>query len=632
MFPTILLALIATLSLLEVNGSSVGRYNELFYGQSYRDPDLLYGQPQDIRSDEWLVATPMIVAQANNDFQPNNRNIGIGQDMDVILDVPQADWSLAFEPQNWAFFVLPLENAFALKWWLIGGLLVLGCYAFTLTLVPKKVLFAALLSLSALFAPYLQWWYQTVTLAPIYYSLFILAVAIRLLAAKTRRHRLLWASSMAYLLVAFALVQYPPFQLPCGLAVAVFLVGYVLERRSSAADSVRPAVLYAGGAGAAAAIIVAAFVVARLDVVRAIRSTAYPGRRAVDPSFDSAHVMAGFLSNQLQDMTKAVHYLGNQSESSNFLLISPFLIIPSCYLAYRQFAAGSTRPYTLLFVNALLVAFIVRTLNTVNGDSFLPSILKIVPGTRFLLAVGFVSLLQLVLLVKEQDRVAYPLLVSAIAGLGAFVVLTLVGLHVRARYPGFVGSGAKIIGLAGVMAVIFWLCISRRATAAAALLLLISLYSSYKIHPLYRGLAPLTDSALARKIREVAGPSDERWVTLDAMQYNTYLVAAGVRSYSGVYTYPQPRVWQRLDPDGRYRDVYNRYAHVVFSTSSAAGFSLVSPDRFDVRFDGCSDFVRSEIGYVLAPHAVESRCLSLVDTVEYPSVKFFVYRVGEARG
>src|SRR5262245_55415239 len=110
-------------------------YHQILNGNT-PDQNLLYGHPQAIRSDEWLVQTPFTAAQSKVDYPLVNPNIGAGFDTSIILDLPHREWTALFRPENFAFFVLPLENAFAFKWWFVSYLLVMAVYALTLVVVP----------------------------------------------------------------------------------------------------------------------------------------------------------------------------------------------------------------------------------------------------------------------------------------------------------------------------------------------------------------------------------------------------------------------------------------------------------------------------------------------------------------
>jgi hypothetical protein len=113
-FPLFLLLIVGVLTAFKLHGSSIGMYNIYFYGRGYRDPDLLYGQPRAIRSDEWLVLTPWTVSQAQIHYASNNNLYLAGQNLN-FTDAPIANWTIAFRPQNWGFLLFPIEYAFSFK-------------------------------------------------------------------------------------------------------------------------------------------------------------------------------------------------------------------------------------------------------------------------------------------------------------------------------------------------------------------------------------------------------------------------------------------------------------------------------------------------------------------------------------
>ena len=224
LFPVILTLLLLVLTAMKINGSSMGIYQSYFYG-TQKDTNIIAGKPEPIRSDEYLVDTQMTLAQSKVDYDQTNRNIGNGENMSLLLDVPYRSWSELFKPHNLVFFILPVEYAFAFKWWLMGYLLLISCYFFVLSLLPGKRLIAASIAISLLFSAFVQWWYQYVTLGPIYYSLFIATAIIHFLRQKVMLNKILFSLIITYLVICFVLVLYPPFQIPCAITLAGFTVG-----------------------------------------------------------------------------------------------------------------------------------------------------------------------------------------------------------------------------------------------------------------------------------------------------------------------------------------------------------------------------------------------------------------------
>lgn len=634
-FPAMLLVLVCLLTVFKISGSSVGMYNKFFYGTGYHDKNLLAGEPRPVRSDEWLVVTPMTVSQKHNQLRATNPFIGLdGQDMSAIGDAPHKTWDTAFTPQNWSFFVLPLEFAFAFKWWFLGLLLIASCYFFILTLMPARRWFAVFVSLALFFAPYVQWWYQTITLVTIAYGFLVLAAFIRFLNSTTRRQRLGWAALLGYALTALVMAQYPPFVLPVLAVVVACGVGYYLEQWKTQRADWKRTLAYLGAIAAGVAVVVIVFVLTRLDTLKLEASTEYPGKRAAELlDLNWWHLFGGFLSAQLQALDRAVHYFSNQSEASNFITIAPFLLLPSAYIlykSYRQKGKQRARHYSLLFINILLVLFAVRFTVEVTGNGALSSLARVVPNNRILLGIGFVAFLQLILLARDQERYTYPLWLKKSGMWLTFIALTITGMVVRHMYHGYIKSGLKILVLAAAMALLFRLVVEKRLAAAGALLFLLSFYASWHVNPLYRGLSPLIDSPLTHTVAKVNDKQPGTWIVLDSLEYNTYLPAENIRTLSGVYEYPQFDLWKKLDPAGQDKPIYNRYAQAVFSEYAPAKLYLVQNDMFHIKFNGCDPFVQQQADYILSVHATDAACLTPVDTLRLPGKSFFIYKTQRA--
>jgi hypothetical protein len=626
-FPLVVGMLVILLTTLRVHGSSIGMYNHFFYGIDHRDPDLLFGEPRSIRSDEWLVVTPMVISQARQGYPSINRAIGDGENMSVILDVPVWDWTLPFRPQNWSFFLLPLEYAFSLKWWLLGALLVVGCYWFAVTVLPRRHLFAAIVSSALFFMPYVQWWYTTITILSLAYGFIILTIISKLFMATSRRYRFLWTALLAYAGSCFALLQYPPFQLPVAAIVGAFAVGAILDKNYNKQYNLARILWCVAAAAGLVVTLLGVYAATHWQDLQIIAQTDYPGKREVEQlQLTPWHILGGFLAGQLQNITNASNYISNQSESSNFILLAPYLLLPGTYLLYRYFRKGRRR-YTLLLVGLLLLLFMIRATIEVTGDGLLALAARAVQNKRILLGVGFAGIVYMVILAREQAQFSYHRhFVKASTLLVLFATL-LIGWRIKETYPGYIVMTAKIIGLGSLPALAYATFIKKHLTVSAAVILILAAYSSYRVNPVYRGLGPLSRTPLAEKVIAINSERPERWIVLDSLEFNTYLPAQGIRTVSGVYTYPQHDLWRQHDPNGDYRTVYNRYAQAVFSDYTPDKFYLVQNDMFHVKFNACDPFVQENSQYILSVHPTASPCLELLDTVSLPKMTFYIYQI-----
>lgn len=628
LFPALLFALVLVVAGFKISGSSVGMYTQLFDGIGAHDSNLLAGQPRAIRSDEYSIVTPLTVSESKIGFKRVNNLIGLGEDASVLGDAPNVDWSTLVRPENWAFFILPLEIAFAFKWWLLGFGLIVGCYFFLETLNPTKRAFNILMSVGIFFTPFIQWWYQTITIAPLAYGFVITALLIRITEARTKLARIWLATALTYCLAAFALILYPPFQIPVMIGIGVVYVGYLLQKHDSARDWIKkwttdlrlPVI-----AVIVAAVILGLFLITRIGVIEAVEGTIYPGHRLAESGGMSiTHFFDGPFLGALQNDVQAKAFDLNQSEASTFVMLWPFLLIPSAYLILTRRRRKEPMPLMLIAVNVLLLVFAARV--------FLPMpmwiahllLLATIPHHRLLLGMGFLGVVQIALLAKETWKEYPAKLVTATTGL-TFLVFLVTGYHLRSRFPGFLTHQYAIILPCVVVAFAVWALLTRRLVMAAAALLVIGLFTSAGVNPLYRGLGPLLDSKLSQAVKSENDGSE--WALLDGGALTNFLPAQGIGSYSTTYVYPQFNLWQKFDPTEKYKSAYNRYANVGFVIdSNIPPFNSGSPDSFIVRYDPCNPEF-SAIKHVLSVKPASSLCLETAKEVSVPNGTFYIYNV-----
>jgi hypothetical protein len=631
LFPALLFVAVCSLAALRISGTSVGMYHFTLYGGAH-DPNLIAGRPQAVRSDEWLVTTPFTVSQSHFGYPRVNPAIGPGFDASVITDIPYSDWSEIFKPHHWPFFVMPLENAFAFKWWFTGYLLTVSVYFAVLLFLPGRRLLAAVLSLGFLAAPFVQWWYQAITLAPIYWTCFAIIAFVYMVRAQRLRNKLLIGLGLAYVLSCLALVLYPPFQIPLAMTAIAVCLGYLLIQRPrppirKLAIQVAPAV----GAVLVAGLVLLIFFLTRQDTVHAIMNSVYPGHREVTSGgFLPLHLLDGFLDLELQSGIHGVHYIANQSEDANFIFLWPYLLVPSIWVLIRQWRRKRQLDWPLLLVNVLPVVWCVQIFAPVPPIISMLMGLSSVPHIRLLIGFGLINVLQLVLLARHLRKTEPSLRMLGVVMAGvALAVQVGVGLAMRHAYPQYVTRLAMIVPMAFLVALMVYFVIDRKATLAAMLLLAVSVGSTYYVNPLYRGLGELTDSKVVQAADSEPGGQTEGWAYFGSISTVNLLSAGGLHSYTATYPVPQVDFWKQFDPSGQYKDIYNRYGFAMFMIDdpSVHGFRLNQTDLYSVEYDPCQESFKRIIRHVLSQSQLNKSCLVLDKTVSYPNLILYVYRV-----
>jgi hypothetical protein len=573
------------------------------------------------------------------DYPRVNHSIGGGQDMSVAQDIPYKDWSVLFKPQNLVFFILPLEHAFAFKWWFIGYLLIVSCYYFCLAVLPNRRLYATLISISLFFAPFIQWWYQTATLAPIYYSFFIILLVLEILKPNlSLKKNIVLHAGLVYVLVAFALVLYPPFQIPCALAVIAFLLGKVLENDhdlsllqiSKRAGSVALSSILAGA-------VLLVFLKTRWSAVEALQNTSYPGRRTIrSGGYGIRNFFASQLQFRLQSDMHASKYFANQSEASNFFSLSPFLAIGALFTAIYKYATSRKVYWSLVLTNGLLLLLLFRLFVPHFNSLFRLIGLGQVPLARDLIGIGLLTFMQIVLLIKLKPQSKYTNSVALGAATVTLLITFTAGAKVISAYPEFINSKRTVLVMSVWLATIVFLVLMRRAryvTAGLGLFLGLSLFSTVNINPLYKGLSPITGSTIGRAVRETSNTRDV-WAVADSRLLVNLPLMEGRRALTGIYSYPQPEEWRDLGQQAAPENTYNRYAHVLVgldptTKSSSTRLELKAEDYFTINTGACSKFLRQKhVTRILTVAPIgQQGCANLLRIVNYPNLKYYIYEI-----
>lgn len=640
LFPAILTLILLVLTIFQINGSSSGSYQSLFFGGG-KDSNVLLNQPRPIRSDEWLVTTQIIVAQASNGFQRINENIADGQDMSLIVDVPYKEWSTIFKPHNIAFFIMPFDNAFAFRWWFMAYLLLLGCYFFVVSLWPTKRLIASLAALTLFFSPFVQWWYLYGTLGSLAWSLFGGAVFIRLLQTRRRWQVALWSLCLTYILVAFVLIFYPPFQIPSALVMASFGLAYgFLALRKLPRKEILEKLVFLAGAGLAATALIGAFWFSHRQVIKTVKQTAYPGVRnivsgeyggAVRTDYGLLRTFSAPLSFGLQDEQRGASYYANQSEAATFtlinLMIAPFVLLAIYKKPSKQ---RTTLDYVFVATSILLGLFIIRIFTPFFSLPFKFLLLHQVQNERLEIGLILLCLIQIVLLGAMRLTVSRLTAgLAAVIGLGFFANASFI---MARRYPLFAPAKLTILLIVAVVTIsIYWLLRTRTYIWGMALFAAFNMFSSLRVNPLYaEPQSPVVSRALEHiKTRY---PDNQTWAVFDQLITENFPQMAGKPALTGVHTYPQLDIWQTIDSAQPETTEYNRYAHVIFTAGSfpdGEQFTNPQADVLMVSFNCELAKKLPNFGHVLSTPPIDItkfQCLRPDGVLDYQGYQLYFYK------
>ena len=630
MFPLAVFVVLMTFTAFGISGSST----PLLATDAGSGDSVVFGLPRSIRSDEWIVHTPMVISQVEND-SPRYGDVGVGShDMSILSDLPVLDWTAVFHPNHWAYPILPIDNAYAFDWWSVGAILVLGTYCFLLV-VTGSLRWSILGALFLYGSPYLHWWYTASVFTAIGWMAF--AGAFLLVAVtSTGRRRIVFSALGAFSLVCFALVIYPPWQIPAAIAVAGVTSGALWTRWRTNAASLR-SIVTAGAAMAVLTLIpLGVFVLTHRPAMNAIAHTVYPGARVIPGgSLPWTHLFSSWFG--LNYLTNGSGMRGalfpNESEASSFLFLGVTLLF-ALPLVWRFVAPlGDRLRGVMIATVAVMALFLTQLFVGLPKIVARVTYLSVVPEPRTLIGLGFSSMVLVVVIGVSLERFEIPRRTKwfATAVLVVVSAVCVTGLAQDFRSVN-AAAGSRLIAIAVIAAIAsaslyFW-----RPLVSVGMLALFGLIVSVPVNPLVSGISQARDSLVATTVRAISSASngDGAWVA-ETYPLASLLTTAGVRNLSGVNLYPNVAAWEIIDPSHTYENAWNRYSQAVWSFDTnlkAAVVALPQADMVEVKINPCDPVLdKFNLRHIVTETRVAAPCLRLQEESVGPyGVPVFFYQ------
>ncbi|HCX85873.1 MAG TPA: hypothetical protein DHV14_12215 [Micrococcales bacterium] len=631
--PALLLVLGVALVLTGLNGSSSAAMRSEI--SSSPDPDLVAGAPVMIRTDEWNVQTVWAIAQAQQGLPDVNESFIGGMDATVPQDLPRADWSVAFRPHLLGFLFLDIDRAVALKWWLPAlGLLAAG-YCFAVTLLPRRPVLAAGLSLAFYLSPLLHWWFLQTTLWPPAWGFVVLTTVVWCLRARSWRPRIAWSAALAYLTPVMAMGIYVPFIQPVALVAALGGAGLAISavRDGLGWRETLRRLSPVAAAGVAGAAVVLVWLGGRRATIDAFLSTTYPGDRSFPSGQGGVDWLVWTFSSSFARALKQGEWYGtNQSEASTFFLAGLFLLPVVAWLTVQRSRSHERLPWLALGGAAAMV--LVFAFQYVPGWDTVARIMlfdQVLPN-RLRMGLGFASIVVVVALARDLSHERRPgWVVCAIGPVAYLGSQILIAAQVRDAFPGTLAAAQywKVLAVLGALALL--LLARAHLAAGVSLLLVVGAVTTYDVNPLYRGVFDLRETPMSQAIVTLDGEEPAAtWVGVGGRLPTALLLESGVTGFNGFQGAPSEEMWSLIDPDDQFEDEWNRLAGV--SWTAGPGEPVVAnpaPDQILVTFDGCSTFAQENVDFVLSDSSVslDPSCLAPVESFDVASGSLTIWEV-----
>jgi hypothetical protein len=613
------LCVIAVLTVGKVSGSSIAIYGE------HNRPSA--GQPRQIRGDEFLQRTPLVLRVVRDGF-PDRTELGVGvHDTGVLADLPTGNWTMVLRPQAIAYHLLDVERAFALEWWLVLSAPFLGLYGL-LVLLTRKVLLSVAAGLAVAVAPAALWWAIPSMGMAVGFAAACAAFLVAAGRAGTRRSAAAFALGAGWSGAGLVTVLYLPWTLPLALVcVPIGLLAWRDARRVRRADGadVAPIGWALGPAVAAAGLLTLGFLVQHRTAISGIQSTIYPGdRRSSSGGLDLRLLLSSPFDTFAGERSLSTVDGINQSEAAaGFAFWLPLLLAHGTLWSWRRSTDLVARcAWWAMTACTVMLAWAVLPIPGFVGRL---TLLDRVPPERLLLPLTVGATVTAALYAAARSHVdiadASDTAETSRAPVSRAVWLTVAATAwagLTLQIDGHRVSRGWVTLLCVIVGFVAWALLRGRGTVALAAVVVLSSFSTLRINPVQVGLQPILGSPLMRQIRSVPPPTaGTRWV-MSGKDPDGYgiLTASGVPLLSGLSLYPDATAWHRLDPTGGLARTWNRYGRVnvyVQPGDDPVVMGAPYPDVIEVSLGACSSTFRElAIGMVVSDAPITSTCLRQV--------------------
>lgn len=600
----LLILLFITTVLLKVNLSSIAIWESTIHSNKsdFYKVGILFGKPRPIRSDEWLVQTPMYLAQGlvkGNSYPLINKNISTnGTNMIISSYSPTKDILTIGKPFNWGFLFLKQDYGFS--WYWMSKVFLLFIFSFEICMILTKKnkgisLFGAII---ILFSSTIQWWLSTGVVDLIVFSQMIIVNLNWYMYCNKWYAKILFCIGIIIGGTGFFFNLYPPLQIPLGIMTLIFIF-YIFKSNDNYKKLKNFDYFMCFSIVSILFLFVFHFYKVSIDQIKLMQDTVYPGKRISVGGGEPIERLLYYLLSWKMPF-KDITLFSNNSEASSFFSLFPF--IPGIFLFVNNkiFKENNLIKYLLYFLGFQILWMFIAF-----PEWFAKiSLLYYVTNARLEIVFGLTCLYLLVMYLSLNEKVILKCSVTKIL---IMINIFLIIFVFKSNIYLYLGRYFTILTLIYINAIII-LILKKKQYIAVFLISLFVIVSGIFVNPIAKGLDSVYNNKASEEIIQIASSTNGTWVGANDITLGNYLIAHGVKSYNCVNFYPDFSKWVKIDTSGKYKDIYNRYSHIIVSfTYEETTFVLNGPDYFTVNMNYNDLYNKTDIEYILSRGKIDEK-------------------------
>ena len=575
----------------EYSGSSIGIYDVILQGETtntYFEPVL--GKYRNIRSDEWVVNTPIFISQAidqQNKFAYNNNNLrGTSTDMVSVVAPAVLDILTIARPFNIGFILLGPSRGLAVLWagkWIS---LMLVAFEFGMLITDKKKLISLCGMLLIVFSAATQWWNMTDVLL---WGMLALILVDKYLKSEKLKTRIICAIGILISAVSYVFIMYPAWQVPFIFIYIAIFIHLCIKNRKNYKLTKRDiiiiffVILAIAGIGAR-------YLLMSKDALNATLNTDYPGQR-FEIGGDGKEVVFSYVYSYLLPYIETV----NPCEPAGMISFYPIpMLLAIIYLIRNK----DRKEHMSFFIPILIVSviFSIFTLFKTNELFAKLTFLYMSPGRRLAVPLGFTQIVILIYLLSITNKNT-KLIKNDIAKVASILISVVIfSIVARTADAELLGGALQSYVLGLILVIYIYLILTQNSEKNKKALLIalsgMAIITGATVNPLQKGISVLTDKPLAQKVQEIVAEDSENnlWITDNTSFFMpNYLLASGAKVLNSTNVYPNFDLYETVLTETDFNDenirkIYNRYAHVTMDiTKNENKVELIYQDSIRVK-------------------------------------------------
>lgn len=583
---------------LKVSGSSVHIWADYLGGSSN---GVFFGRSRPIRSDEWALNTPMAFAQAASGFNYFSPVIGAGLDAFIVYGQPVLDIAAIFRPFHWGYLLLGAEAGLAFFWMARLVALVLISFDLGMLILDNKRGLSLMLSLMIAFAPFVQWWFAINGLVEmLVFGFSAVLVFNQYLQTSDYGRRARYGVIVAWLGISYILTFYPAWLVPISYVMLALVIWTVIRNRKTMRLTGKDAlvlletiVLMALGLGYV-------FFKSK-DTIKLVMNTVYPGRRV---GMDTISIWSlftypiGLFSAFRGDIPNS-----NVCEAASFISFFPLGLVLFAFNSLRRrkidaLSAG------LVIVSVFLGLYCFAGFNETLLNISLMRFSMAGRALPILMMAQMLLLFREMAIARDSVKWGYGILLTLIISVAVpYAAHVYLGVYYTAEMLAIVFAltlsvslAAFFIGNNRYMANLLWVCVAS-----------VTVIGGLFVNPVQVGSSEITDNPVTRLVKPIVEESkDACWLVENSYPIINSIMVVGARTLNSTNVYPHMDLWKKIDRDGAYEDVYNRYAHIsVKLVGEETCFENgIAPDQFVLKLNP-DDLPKLGVDYILTENNLQ---------------------------